>query len=66
MERFVFTPVLAGKYTVTVEMKGFKKYTQSGITLDVSDKLGLPPLPSRSARPGNRLPSKPPLSNFRR
>ena len=39
---FVFTPVLAGKYTVTVEMTGFKKYSQSGITLDVNDKLGLP------------------------
>ena len=41
---FVFTPVLAGKYTVTVEVMGFKKYTQSGITLDVSDRLGLPPI----------------------
>jgi hypothetical protein len=39
---FVFSPVLAGKYTVTVEMMGFKKYVQSGITLDVSDRLGLP------------------------
>src|ERR1700730_626273 len=34
---FVFSPVLAGKYTITVEMTGFKKYVQSGITLDVSD-----------------------------
>src|SRR4051812_39471608 len=25
---FVFTPVLAGKYTITVEVMGFKKYTQ--------------------------------------
>src|ERR1700674_4578785 len=41
---FVFSPVLAGKYTVTVEMTGFKKYAQSGITLDVSDRLGLPPI----------------------
>ena len=41
---FVFSPVLAGRYTVTVEMMGFKKYVQSGITLDVSDKLGLPPI----------------------
>jgi hypothetical protein len=39
---FVFTPVLAGKYSVTVEMTGFKKYSQSGISLDVNDKLGLP------------------------
>ena len=41
---FVFSPVLAGKYTVRVEMMGFKKYEQSGITLDVSDRLGLPPI----------------------
>ncbi len=41
---FVFSPVLAGKYTISVEMMGFKKYTQSGITLDVSDRLGLPPI----------------------
>jgi hypothetical protein len=41
---FVFSPVLAGKYTVAVEMMGFKKYEQSGITLDVSDRLGLPPI----------------------
>ncbi len=39
---FVFTPVLPGRYTISVEAPGFKKYTQSGITLDVSDKLGLP------------------------
>jgi Carboxypeptidase regulatory-like domain/TonB-dependent Receptor Plug Domain len=41
---FVFTPVLPGKYTVTVEVTGFKKYVQSGIVLDVNDKLGLPPI----------------------
>jgi hypothetical protein len=41
---FVFSPLLAGKYTVSVESQGFKKYTQSGITLDVSDRLGLPPI----------------------
>src|SRR5260370_825523 len=39
---FVFTPVLPGTYTLTVEMSGFKKYTQSGVKLDVNDKLGLP------------------------
>src|SRR5215472_13060697 len=38
---FTFTPVLAGKYTVSVESQGFKKYTQNNITLDVSDRLGL-------------------------
>jgi len=41
---FVFSPVLAGKYTVTVELAGFKKYVQAGISLDVSDRLGLPPI----------------------
>ena len=41
---FVFTPVLPGKYTITVESAGFKKYVQAGIPLDVSDKLGLPPI----------------------
>ncbi|MBV8730997.1 MAG: carboxypeptidase regulatory-like domain-containing protein, partial [Acidobacteriia bacterium] len=41
---FVFSPVLPGRYTVTVESTGFKKYSQSGITLDVNDKLGLPPI----------------------
>jgi len=41
---FVFSPVLPGKYTVTVEMTGFKRYVQPAITLDVSDRLGLPPI----------------------
>src|SRR3954470_21449592 len=35
---FVFSPVLPGTYTLTVEVSGFKKYTQSNITLDVSDR----------------------------
>jgi len=39
---FLFTPLLAGNYTLTVEMTGFKKYIQSNITLDVNNKLGLP------------------------
>src|ERR1700712_4004563 len=41
---FVFTPVQAGSYSVTVEATSFKKYTQSGITLDVNERLGLPPI----------------------
>lgn len=41
---FAFSPVLAGKYTLNVEAMGFKKYSQSGITLDVSQRLGLPPI----------------------
>ncbi len=41
---FVFSPVLAGRYALAVEMMGFKKYVQSGIILDVSDQLGLPPI----------------------
>jgi hypothetical protein len=31
---FLFTPVLPGVYTLTVELMGFKKYTQSGITMN--------------------------------
>ena len=38
---FLFSPVLPGSYTLTVEVAGFKKYTQSGITLNVNDRLGL-------------------------
>ena len=41
---FVFTPVQAGNYSVMVEAPNFKKYTQSGITLDVNERLGLPPI----------------------
>ena len=41
---FVFTPLQAGSYSVTVEAPSFKKYTQSGITLDVNERLGLPPI----------------------
>src|ERR1700682_1766963 len=41
---FVFTPVLPGTYALTVESAGFKRYVQSGIKLDVNDKLGLPPI----------------------
>jgi hypothetical protein len=39
---FLFTPVLAGDYSLTVESTGFKKYTQSGIVVSTSDRLGLP------------------------
>ncbi|HTA43261.1 MAG TPA: carboxypeptidase regulatory-like domain-containing protein [Bryobacteraceae bacterium] len=41
---FVFTPVLAGSYSLSVDVQGFKKYTQNDIVLDVSQKLGLPPI----------------------
>ena len=41
---FVFSNVLPGAYSITVEVQGFKKYIQSGITLAVNDKLGLPPI----------------------
>ena len=41
---FVFTPVQAGNYSVMVEAPNFKKYTQSGVTLDVNERLGLPPI----------------------
>src|SRR5712692_4064261 len=39
---FLFTPVLAGTYTITVEVAGFKKYTQANIVVNVNDRLGLP------------------------
>jgi len=39
---FVITPLLPGAYTLTVEAAGFKKYTQSGIALNINDRLGLP------------------------
>ena len=41
---FVFSPLVAGTYGVEVEMMGFKKFVQSGVILDASDKLGLPPI----------------------
>jgi hypothetical protein len=39
---FVFSPLIAGTYSVAIEMMGFKRYVQSGIILDASEKLGLP------------------------
>jgi hypothetical protein len=41
---YVFSPVLPGTYTLTVEAAGFKKYNQAGIVLNASDKLGLAPI----------------------
>ncbi|HLI85650.1 MAG TPA: carboxypeptidase regulatory-like domain-containing protein [Bryobacteraceae bacterium] len=41
---FLLTPLLPGTYTLTVTAAGFKKYTQTGIVLNVNDKLGLPPI----------------------
>src|SRR5580704_7383373 len=41
---FVFTPVLAGTYTVEVEMMGFKRFVQSKVILDAAQRLGLPPI----------------------
>jgi hypothetical protein len=40
----VFSNVLPGACSIAVEVEGFKKYIQSGITLAVNDKLGLPPV----------------------
>ena len=39
---FVITPLLPGTYTLNVEAAGFKKYTQSGIALNINDRIGLP------------------------
>src|SRR5215469_12345858 len=41
---FVFSPLVAVTYTVEVEMTGFKKVVQSGIILDASERMGLPPI----------------------
>ncbi|MGA2117893.1 MAG: carboxypeptidase regulatory-like domain-containing protein [Bryobacteraceae bacterium] len=41
---FFLTPVIAGTYTVTVEVSGFKKYIQSDIVLHAQDTIGLPPI----------------------
>ena len=41
---FVFSPLKAATYTITVEATGFKKYSQSSILLNVNDALGLPPI----------------------
>jgi hypothetical protein len=38
---FVFSPVLPGNYAVTVEVAGFKKYTQSHFVVDMNEKLGV-------------------------
>ena len=39
---FVFTPLLPGTYTLSVEAAGFKKYTQTGIALNINDRIGFP------------------------
>lgn len=39
---FVFTPVLPGTYTLSVEATGFKKFVQAGLKINVNDRLGLP------------------------
>jgi len=41
---FVFTPLQPGTYTLNVEASGFKKFIKTGIVLNTSDKLGLPPV----------------------
>src|SRR5437764_10302996 len=39
---FLITPIPPSTYTLTVEVAGFKKYTQSGIVVNANDRLGLP------------------------
>jgi hypothetical protein len=41
---FVLTPLLPGTYSLSVESSGFKKYTQSGLALNINDQIGLPPI----------------------
>ncbi len=38
---FVFQQLLPARYTVTVEMTGFKKFTQRDLVLNVNDRLSL-------------------------
>ena len=62
---FVFSPVPPCIYTLTVEAGGFKKYTQSGISCDVNDKLGLPTISLEVGATGNRSRWKQTLCNSR-
>jgi hypothetical protein len=39
---FLFTPVLPGTYTLSVEAPGFKKYLQANLRVNVNDRVGLP------------------------
>lgn len=41
---FVFTPVIPGTYTVSVESGGFKKYVAKDIVVYAQDRIGLPPI----------------------
>ena len=41
---YVFNPLPVSTYTITVEMQGFKTYSQKDIVLNVNDNLGLPPV----------------------
>jgi hypothetical protein len=42
--QFVFTPVLPGTYTVTVEASGFKKSTMTDIVVRTTERVGMPPI----------------------
>ena len=39
--RFVLTPLIPGSYTLTVEQSNFKKYVESGITLNARDRRSI-------------------------
>jgi hypothetical protein len=47
--------VLPGTYSLSVEVPGFKKYTQSQIVLDVNEKLGLPAIGLEIGRAGESI-----------
>ena len=41
---YAFNPLPVSTYTITVEMQGFKGYSQKDILLNVNDNIGLPPI----------------------
>jgi hypothetical protein len=57
--QFVVTPLVPGTYTLTVEQANFKKYVESGLTLNAKDRRSLNIVPHRAnvnfeyASPGN-------------
>jgi hypothetical protein len=43
--RFVFTELLPGNYSISIENPGFKKYEQTGINVTAAERVTLPTIP---------------------